>query len=398
MDFELTKEMQQTVEQVRWLGKEYLRPLGVEADRRGEPIPPDHEFYQRWAAMGMMARGISLEEKKKEEGRERTSARQGVLLAEEASYWDRGAAVTLPSPGLGGPPVMKMGTKEQKKRFLSIFFDTSSPKWGAFGMTESGVGSDVARIRTRCEKVGKEWVLNGDKMFCSNAKRASWIVIFATVDPSLGRAGHRAFVVEKPNPGIVGLKVEKKMGLIAYETCSFMLENCRVPEGNLLGGEAYYEGKRGFVGAMKSFDDTRPVIGAMAVGVARAAFERVRELWREGFLAKRPLPLVQKVQEKLVTMERKLETAKLLCWRAAWMADAGVPNTLEASIAKAYAAQAGFEICQQALEIVGEAGIRQDYLLEKWFRDVKAMDIVEGTGQIQRVVIARRIAGFPHEV
>lgn len=231
MHFNLPNHVKSRLQMVRTLGQQYLRPMGIEADRAGHATPPDHPFYIQWAAMGMQGRGVGERNKDDEaegkSGRESWSARGACLIAEEASYWDRGAAVTLPGPGLGGPPVMVMGTPEQKAMFLGIFQDKSRPMWGAFGMTEPGAGSDVASIATRCEKKGDRWVLNGEKAFCSNSDRAEWVVVWATIDKKLGRAGHRAFVVPKGTPGFQVAKHEPKMGLKAYASCALVLEKDR---------------------------------------------------------------------------------------------------------------------------------------------------------------------------
>ena len=204
-----------------------------------------------------------------------------MLLSEEMAYWDRGVAVSFPGPGLGEPPVFSMGTPEQKERFLARFREPDRPRWGSFAMTEPGAGSDVAAIRTRCKPDGDHWILDGDKSFAANASRADWIVVWATTDAALGRAGHRAFVVERDTPGLGDFKIEKKMGLKAYESTSFTLRGCRVPASNLLGGDETYanpagarDAKRaGFKGALQSFNATRPMIGAMAVGIGRAALD-----------------------------------------------------------------------------------------------------------------------------
>ncbi|MBI2890987.1 MAG: acyl-CoA dehydrogenase [Nitrospirae bacterium] len=382
----------------RWMGKEHLRPLGIEADRQGHPHPPDHPFYKMVAEMGIMKRRMEQEtpaDEKKDEGKERWGARSAVLALEEASYWDRGMAVSLPGPGLGGPPISQLGTPEQKERFLGIFRDTSKPRWGAFGMTEPGAGSDVARIATRCEKKGSEWVLNGEKSFCSNSPRADWVVVYATIDRNLGREGHRAFVIERGTAGMSTPKLEKKMGLVSYETASFSLTDCRLPAGNLLGGEAVYKGKAGFVSAMKSFDISRPAIAAMAAGIARAAYDYTRDFVKQNYTTGRPIPRYARMLDRLTTMKRKIEASALLCWKAGWMADLREPNTLMASMAKAYSAPAALEACSLGLEVLGDAGVTKDYFIEKLYRDVKAMDIVEGTGQIQRIVIARRMLDYP---
>lgn len=396
MNIEIPANLQNIVEMTRWMGREYLRPLGIEADKQGHPHPPDHPFYKMVAEMGVMTRRMEEETSVDDKsGKERWGARSAVLTLDEASYWDRGMAVSFPGPGLGGPPIAQLGTKEQKEKFLGIFKDKSKPRWGAFGMTEPGAGSDVARIATRCEKKGDEWVLNGEKSFCSNSPRADWVVVYATIDRNLGRAGHRAFVLPRGTPGFGTPKLEKKMGLVSYETATFSLQDCRLPEDCLLGGEAVYQGKAGFVSAMKSFDMSRPAIAAMAVGIGRAAYEYARDFVKQNYMTGRPIARYQRMLDRLTTMKRKLDAGKLMCWKAAWMADIREPNTVLASEAKAYTAPIALEACSMALEILGEAGVTKDTFAEKLFRDVKAMDIVEGTGQIQRLVIARRILDYP---
>jgi acyl-CoA dehydrogenase len=260
-------------------------------------------------------------------------------------------------------------------------------------MTEPGAGSDVAAIRTSCRPDGDAWILDGDKSFAANASRADWIVVWATVDPALGRAGHRAFVVERGTPGLGDFRVERKMGLKAYESTSFTLRGCRVPAANLLGGDAHYGAQRaGFKSALASFNATRPMIGAMAVGIGRAALDESAAFAREHGLAGDP-----RVRDRLERVRRKLRVARLLCWRAAWLADQRQPNMVEASMAKAFAPAAAFEAASLGMELLGEVGGRGDHLVEKLFRDVKAMDIVEGTGQIQRIVIARQLVGLPRD-
>ena len=316
----------------------------------------------------------------------------GVLLSEELAYWDRGVAVAFPGPGLGEPPLLAMGTAEQKERFLAPFRAPDRPRWGSFAMTEPGAGSDVAGIRTSARRDGDSWLLSGDKSFAANASRADWIVVWATVDPAQGRAGHRAFVVERGTPGLADFKVERKMGLKAYESTSFTLRECRVPAANLLGGEQHYAKQAGFKGAMQSFNATRPMIGAMAVGIGRAALDAALAFARE-----QDRLGDARVRDRLERMHRKLRAARLLCWRAAWLADARRPNVLEASMAKAAAPAAALEAAVLGMELIGEVGGRGDHLIEKLFRDVKAMDIVEGTGQIQRVLMARQLVGLPRD-
>ena len=313
-----------------------------------------------------------------------------VLIEENAWHGDAGFFITLHSR-LVGPYIGELGTEEQKQRWLPKCI--TGEYILAVAMSEPGAGSDVAGIRTSCRKDGKHWVLNGRKCYITNGGRAIWTVIFATIDPALGRAGHRAFVVEKGTPGFEVGKIEEKMGLRANETAELVLEDCRVPEGNLLGGEDAYVSKEGFMTAMKTFDNTRPLVGSMAVGIGRAAYEHARDFVKDNYLLSRPIPRYAALAERLAKVGRRLEAARMLVWRATHMADLGIPNAKEASMAKAAAGQAATAACIDAIEICGAHGslATEHALLEKWFRDIKVYDIFEGTGNIQRVVISKRL-------
>ncbi|MCB0218825.1 MAG: acyl-CoA dehydrogenase family protein [Chrysiogenetes bacterium] len=396
MEFALDQRSKGMLRMLAGIGESMFRPLGMEYDRKGEAIPPDHPFFQNVIDMGLV-RPFALEkaDSEKEERRgPKTGGRMAVLFAEEASYWDRGVTVTFPGPGLGGPPILKMGTPEQRERFLGPFAD-KKPRWGCFGMTEPGAGSDVARIATTCRKDGDHYVLNGAKTFISNADRADWTIIFATIDKDAGRAGHRAFVVERGTPGFEIVRPEAKMGLKPYQSCALTLDECRVPVENLLGGEAYYEQNTGFKGAMAAFNSSRALVAVMAIGVGRAAFDYARKFMKDNYELSRPIPRYRRMQEELMNIKRKLDTGRLLAWRGAWLLDAEKHNALEASMAKAYCPPVALEACRKAVEILGDAGVRNDHYVEKLYRDVKAMDIVEGTQQIQRTVIARRLVNLP---
>ena len=399
MELFLDDHTKKAIELIRSLGKEYLRPLGIEADTLARAIPPDHPFFQLIASSGYMSRGLgsALGTATKSKSGDTKNSRPGtwvrnVLIAEEGSYWDRGALVSLPGPGLGGPPVLQMGTLEQQSRFLSVFRQRERPVWAAFAMTEPEAGSDVARIRTNARRDGDEWILNGQKMYSSNSPRAEWVVVFATIDIELGRAGHRAFVVERGTKGFEILRIEHKMGIRAYETASFALDNCRIPYENLLGGENYYseKGKKGFEGAMSTFNATRPIVAAMGIGIARAAYDIALKFVEEDY-PKHAAGRLRKALEQLAAMQRKIMLSRLLCLKAASLLDQGKPNALAASSAKQYAPPMCLEVVEHATDILGEAGIAKDGLLEKLARDVKAIDIVEGTQQIQRRVISKNI-------
>ncbi len=397
----LDEKSQTLREMARWLGKEHLRPLGLECDEKHAPLPPEHPFFKQVLELGVGGRGLAgiagdaqAGDSKRDPGKPSKAARRTVAIAEEVAYWDRGMATTLPGPGLGGAPVQLIGSEEQKKRFFSIFDDKTTPRWAAFAMSEPGAGSDVARISTTAKKVDGGWELNGEKMFISNGARASWIVVWATVDPKLGRAGHRAFVVERGTPGFSVLRIEKKMGLAAAELAALGLEAVRVPDSNLLGGEAHYREQAGFKAAMRTFDITRPMVGAMAVGLGQAAFDEALRLAREDGLLSASSGTAVRLRDRLARARRLVEHARLLCWRAAWLADQRLPNSVEASMAKAYAPRAALEAASLGIEVLGAAGARSDRLIEKLFRDVKVLDIVEGTGEIQRLAMARKLLGY----
>jgi acyl-CoA dehydrogenase len=405
IEFSVGKKQLEMREGIRGLARNVIRPQALAWDKAGG-IPED--FLRNMArlatSMGSNAMRSGLGDETEEEKKEAEARRGkgtggtnlfGVLASEELAWGDAGLLLCLPGPGLGGPPVRGSGTTEQKKRFFGMFQDLDSGplKWGAYGLTEPNAGSDVSGIRTSCRKDGRHWVINGRKCFITNGARAVWTVIFATIDPALGRAGHRAFVVEKGTPGFAVGRIEEKMGLRASETAELVLEDCRVPEENLLGGEEKYITKEGFMTAMKTFDNTRPLVAAMACGIGRAAYEYACDFVKENYVLSRPIPRYAAIVERLARIGRGLEAARSLTWRAAWMADEGIANAKEASMSKAMAGQAAIRACIDAIEICGaEGSIARDHqLLEKWFRDIKVYDIFEGTGNIQRIVISKRL-------
>ena len=401
IEFSLSNRQRDTLAMVHQFAESVVRPQSLQWDRdHGVP----HDFLRQIAMMAqsmggglVMGPGRSSGDEKEpsaDEKKRRQPALSTVLGAEAMAWGDAGLLLCLPGAGLGGPPVRASGTPEQKKRFLSVFDDMSGElRWGAYALTEPGAGSDVAGIRTSCRKDGRHWVLNGRKCFITNGARASWNVVFATVDPALGRAGHRAFVVEKGTPGFGVGKIEDKMGLRASETAELVFEDCRVPEDNLLGGEDGYRTKEGFMTAMKTFDTTRPMVAAMALGIGRAAYEHAVAFVKEHYMLARSVPRYAAIAERLARVGRQLEGARMTTWRAAWLADQGQRNAKEASMCKAMAGGAAIRACIEAIEICGaEGSIAGDgRLLEKWFRDIKVYDIFEGTGQIQRIVIAKRL-------
>jgi acyl-CoA dehydrogenase len=395
IEFSLSKRQEETRAAIHSLAEGVIRPQSLEWDRNhGVPV----DFLRRLAmlanSMGSLSGAADAITAERKPGDHGSMNRTTLLGAEEMAWGDASLLLCLPGPGLGAPPVRATGTPEQKERFFGIFKDMSEElRWGAYALTEPGAGSDVAGIRTSCRKDGSHWVLNGRKCFITNGARASWNVVFATVDPTLGRAGQRAFVVEKGTPGFSVGKIEDKMGLRASETAELVLDDCRVPAENLLGGEEVYHSKEGFMTAMKTFDNTRPIVAAMAIGIGRAAYEYARDFVKANYVMTRPIPRYAAIAERLARVGRGLDAARLMAWRAAWMADEQLPNAKEASMSKAMAGQAAIRACIESIEICGAEGtIAKDHqLLEKWFRDIKVYDIFEGTGQIQRIVISKRI-------
>ena len=344
VDFQLTTMQEQVKAFAHQFSKHVVRPISLQADR--EHRLPDPFLLKLQELQKMMTMGEVPEEyggsgdagaTRDKKGRSQR-ARFALVGAEEMAWGDVSIFMNMPGPGLGGPPVLFTGTPEQKQRFFGVF-QKPGLHYGAYGLTEPGAGSDVSAIRTSCRKDGKHWVISGRKCFITNGARADWVVIFATVDPSLGRAGHRAFVVEKGTPGFAVGKLEEKMGLRASETAELVLEDVRVPEENLLGGEGFYGGKEGFMTAMKTFDSSRPMVGVMAVGIARAAHEAAAAWVRDRYVLARPIPRYAQIAQLLADDGRLIEAARLMCWRAGWMADEGLSNAKEASMAKAYAAK-----------------------------------------------------------
>ncbi len=399
--YELSKKQQEIKEGIQSLGRYVIRPMSLEMDRLHEVPEPFMRNFMRMAKsfqgdeLSAHTEGVDKPKAERDPNKPSETNVTAAVAAEEIAWADAALLLSMPGPGLGAPPIRATGTKEQKERFFSIFkgMDKGPLRWGAYGLTEPNAGSDVAGIRTTCRKDGSGWVLNGRKCYITNGARASWTVIFATVDASLGRAGHRAFVVEKGTPGFEVGKIEEKIGLRANETAELVLEDCRVREENLLGGESAYHAKEGFMTAMKTFDNTRPLVAAMACGIGRAAYEYARDFVRENYMIGRPIPRYAAIAERLAKVNRRLEAARSLVYRATRLADMFQPNAREASMSKAAAGQAAIAACIDAIEICGAHGsiATEHALLEKWFRDIKVYDIFEGTGNIQRVVISKRI-------
>src|SRR5215470_9521877 len=314
-----------------------------------------------------------------------------TLIAMGQTWGDYSVRMRRNERGLGNSALQAAGTAEQKG------------KWGdltlAMAITEPGCGSDPSRVRTTAVKDGDHWVLNGEKIFVTTGCRAQGVVVWATIDPQAGRAGIKSFLVEKGTPGFIVARKEKKLGIRADDTAAYVFQDCRIPRGNLLGGDESIPkgGSGGFRGVMKTFNMTRPAVAAIGLGIAEAALDFTREqLGRAGIEVKYGPGLAGQgaLSQRFIELEATYEAAMLTVLRAAWLADRGETNNLESSICKAKAGAAVREVTQGCIEILGPLGISREHLLEKWFRDVRITDIYEGTGQIQRLIIARTILGY----
>jgi acyl-CoA dehydrogenase len=304
----------------------------------------------------------------------------------EMSWGDVGLALTMPRQGLGQSAIAALASPEQLQRF--------GRRWAAMAITEPGAGSDSAAIRTTARLDGDEYVLNGEKIFVTAGDRAELIVVWATLDRAAGRGAIKSFVVERDNPGLRLVRLEHKLGIRASDTANLSLEDCRVSAQNLLGSPDIQTAREGFVGVMQTFDNTRPLVAGMAIGVARASLERTRELLAERGVEPdyaAPPHAQHAAAAELIELEADWEAARLLTLQAAWMADNGKPNSLHASIAKAKAGRMCTHVALRCVALCGATGYAETELLEKWARDAKILDIFEGTQQIQLLVIARAL-------
>ena len=306
----------------------------------------------------------------------------------ELCWGDVGLLLSMPRQGLGNSAIASVATDAQLERYAG--------KWAAMAITEPEAGSDSAAIRTTAVLDGDEYVLNGEKIYVTAGERAELVVVWATLDRSKGRAAIKSFVVERSNPGFKLDRLEHKLGIRASDTAAFRLEDCRVPQVDLLG-DPDVDADKGFAGAMQTFDNTRPLVAAMAVGLTRASLEEARARLAEAGVEvddARPPHTQPAAAARLLEMEADYEAARLLTLQAAWMADNGKPNSLQASMAKAKAGRTCVDVALGCVELCGATGYGEDTLLEKWARDAKILDIFEGTQQIQLLITARQLLGL----
>ena len=388
IDFTLSKAQAAFRDYAHQVAVEEMRPISLECDR-SEKIPESFFWNMQKRFWGGSAAQVRMQAKEEEKQENVLS----MLSQEEMAWGDAALATAIPGPGLAAPPILSQGTPEQQRKFLSLYMD-GQLHWGALALTEPGIGSDVAGMSTTATLDGDEWVINGHKHYITNGARADLIITFATIDKHLGREGIRPFVVPKGTPGLVVGRIEEKMGLRASQTAELIFENCRIPKENLLAGRGQQDKKAGFRAAMGTLDATRPMVGALAVGIARAAYETTSQWVQEELPKGYPVQKRREIEEELEELRQELQMARFLVWRAAWMADQGIPNSKEASMCKAYAGGLLMKVTAAGVRITAPGESSESKLfLHKWFRDAKVFDIFEGTAQIQRLIIARRM--FP---
>lgn len=323
-------------------------------------------------------------------------ARASVVGAEELAWGCAGICLALGGSGLAAAPVARIGTDEQKQLFrraLEGEDDAGRVKVAAMALSEPQTGSDISSLATRAQKDGNHWVIDGHKQWITNGRSASIYVVWAQTDPSLGRAGVRGFLVERGTPGLLPGRKETKLGIRASETAQVHFEECRVHQDLMLGGGAGQKSE-GLGDTKKMLDATRPVVGAQAVGIARAAFEFLRARIEGASLRGTPMAAHQHLAFALAEMDMEIHAARLLVHRAAWMADHRQDNVAFASMAKAHAARTAQMVTTRAMALLGDEALEPGHPVDKWYRDAKIYDIFEGTGQIQRRIIAKQLTGM----
>ena len=308
----------------------------------------------------------------------------GCLIAEQLAWGCTGIGTAIEANGLAQQPVIIGASDYLKRRYLAPMIE--APTMAAYGVTEPGAGSDVAGMQSTAVRRGDKWILNGAKMWITNAGVADWYFVVAYTDKSKGYRGMTAFIVEKSWPGVAVGKKEKNLGQRASDTRGITFTDVEVPDTHVVGREG-----DGWMLAMKAFDHTRPSVAAAAVGLAQAAMDHAIGYALERKTMGQPIAKHQAIAFMIADMAKDIEAGRLLVWKAAWEIDRGVRNTMYASMAKAFAADAAHRIASDAVQVFGGYGFNEEYPVEKLLRDSKIFQIYEGTSQIQRVIIAREL-------
>ncbi|MGE4315195.1 acyl-CoA dehydrogenase family protein [Acinetobacter sp.] len=389
MNLQNPKKFKMLIDQAHESALNVLRPISRKYDKAEHSYPKELDMFASLIdGMNDGGEGINAGAAVGKRGYADSGNKNGVNMSTvlgviEMCYGDTGLLLSMPRQGLGNSAIAAVANDEQLERFKGT--------WAAMAITEPGCGSDSAAIRTTATKDGNDYILNGEKIFVTSGERADAIVVWATLDKKLGRAAIKSFVVPKGTPGMKVERLEHKLGIKASDTAVISFIDCRVPAENLLG-HAEIDVAKGFVGVMETFDNTRPLVAAMAVGCAKASLERIKEIFKDQLDENYQTPYLQTSHSaaQIYRMEAEWEAARLLTMKAAWMADNKKPNSREASISKAKAGRICNEITLKCVELAASVGYNEEELLEKWARDSKILDIFEGTQQIQQLIIARR--------
>ncbi|WP_333668795.1 acyl-CoA dehydrogenase family protein [Acinetobacter guillouiae] len=392
MNLQNPKKFQMLLDQAHETALNVLRPISRKYDKAEHAYPKELDMLASLldgmndGGDGLNA-GAAINKRGDIDSNNKNGTNMSTALGViEMCYGDTGLLLTMPRQGLGNSAIAAVANDEQLERFKGT--------WAAMAITEPGCGSDSAAIRTTATKNGDDYILNGEKIFVTSGERADSVVVWATLDKKLGRAAIKSFVVPKGTPGMKVERLEHKLGIKASDTAAISFIDCRVPGANLLGN-AEIDVAKGFAGVMETFDNTRPLVAAMAVGCAKASLERIKDIFKDELDPDYATPYLQtsNLAAQIYRMEAEWEATRLLTIKATWMADNKKPNSREASIAKAKAGRICNEITLKCVELAASVGYNEDELLEKWARDSKILDIFEGTQQIQQLIIARRELG-----
>ncbi|HET9620546.1 MAG TPA: acyl-CoA dehydrogenase family protein [Kofleriaceae bacterium] len=381
--------------------KQMMRPIAIKHDRE-ESMPWDLMRAAQGFGLSQTAlldgrRKLTGVDEDPDPSKPKSTARLAVAASEELAWGCAGIALALNGSGLACSPVARMGTSEQKdelRRLLKGDDAKGHIKIAAMALSEPATGSDISGLKTTARPDGNHWILRGSKQWITNGQSASAYVVWAQTEPAAGRAGVRGFLVARDTPGVVPGKKETKLGIRASETAQVHFEDVRVHQDMMLGGAHTGSGPAGgLADTKKMLDSTRPAVGAQAVGIARATYEYLLDRVRGGTVHGTPMASHQHIMFELAEMHMEITASRLLVHRAAWMADHHLDNVAEASAAKAHGARTAQTVTQRAMVLLGEEALEPGHPVEKWYRDAKIYDIFEGTGQIQRRIIAKHLTG-----
>ncbi|MBN2025656.1 MAG: acyl-CoA dehydrogenase family protein [Actinobacteria bacterium] len=378
MDFALNDEQKALKQTVHEFAENEIRPVSMELDEKGEF---SWDVVRKAAKLELTYSGVP-----EEYGGPGLSMLDNTIVIEELGWGCVGVASAIALNQIAILPILQAGSEEQKKEYMARLTDPDNPHLCAFGLTEPEAGSDAASLKTRAVRDGDDYIINGNKCFITNGGVSDFYTIFTTIDPEQRYHGITAFIVEADTPGFSIGKIEHKMGMRASQTAELILEDVRVPAANILRGEG-----QGFYVAMETLDTSRPGVGAIGVGLARAALEEALAYSKQRVQFGRPICRQQAIGFMLADMATKVDYARLLCYRASWMLDEGIDAIKESSMAKFVGTDVAMEVCTDAVQIHGGYGYMKEYLVEKFFRDAKILQIVEGTNQIQRLVLSAQL-------